>query len=68
MKIGSLNANLKTRILFKLFNFKMDFFLAETTLQMYFTVLENNVNYLKRTKIEIKLKIRIIYWVCCSKQ
>ena len=44
----------------KLLNFKMGFFGAETTLRSSFTVLENNTDYLKRTKIEIKLKIRII--------
>ena len=24
-------------------------------------------HYLKRTQIEIKFKIRIVHWVCCSK-
>ena len=24
-------------------------------------------HYLKRTKLEVKLKIRIVHWVCCSK-
>lgn len=32
---------------------------------MYFTVFGND--YLKRTKIEVKLKIRIVHWSCCSK-
>ena len=36
-------ANLKTWILPKLLIFKIDFFGAETTLRMYFTVLENKV-------------------------
>ena len=40
-------------ILLKLLNFKIDFFGAETTSRMYFTVLENNV----------KLKIRITHWL-----
>ena len=38
-----MKACLKTWILLKLLNFKIDIFGAETTLRLDFTVLENNV-------------------------
>ena len=59
--------NLKVWILLKPLNFRMDFFGAETSLCMQIYSL-TECHYLKRTKIEVKLKIRIFHWVCCSKQ
>ena len=58
-------SELKTWILLKLLNFKIDFFWHKDYC-MYIFYSFRECHYLKRTKIEIKLKIRIIHCVCCS--
>ena len=60
LKTGS-PANLKICISLKPLNLKTYFFGAETAYSF------KECHYFKRTKIEIKLKIRIVHWVCCSK-
>ena len=45
-------------------NLRMNFFRPSTSLCIFYS--PKKCHYLKRTKIEVKLKIRIAHWVCSS--
>lgn len=67
MRKQAVKCELKNVDITQTFNFKLvHLFGTETTLCVYFTILEN-VTFKKNKKDRNKLKIPIVHWVCCSK-